>query len=54
MPKTAFSASFRKVKRRVRIFHDISETDNPNLNVVPDNYSSWKSKQIDLLLLKEN
>ena len=27
---TAFSTSFRKLKRRVRIFQYISETDNPN------------------------
>ena len=49
MPSTAFSTSFRKLKRRVRIVQDKSETDNPNLNFFPENYSSWKKKQIDLL-----
>ena len=29
MPITAFSKSFRNLKRRERIFQDISETDNP-------------------------
>ena len=31
MSITAFSRSFRKMKRRVHIFQDISETDNANL-----------------------
>ena len=31
MPSTAFSTTFRKLERRVRIFKDISETDNRNL-----------------------
>ena len=31
MPCTAFRTSFRKLEW-VRIFQDISETDNPNLN----------------------
>ena len=39
MPSTAFSTSIRKLKRRVRIFQDISGMDNPNLNFVPNNYS---------------
>ena len=30
MPSTAFSTSFRKLKRRVRTFQDISGTDNSN------------------------
>ena len=40
MPSTAFNTSFRKLKRKVRIFQDTSEKDNPNLNIVPDNYST--------------
>ena len=40
MPSTAFSTNFRKLKRRVRIFQDTSETANTNLNVLPDDYSS--------------
>ena len=33
MPITAFSTSFRKLKRRVGIFQDVSETDNLNLTL---------------------
>ena len=51
MPSTAFSTSFRKLKIRVRIFQDISETDNPNLNLFPDNYPAWKHKQVDLFFI---
>ena len=31
MLSTEFSTSFQKLKRRVRIFQDISKTENPNL-----------------------
>ena len=51
MPITTFSTSFRKFKRRVRIFQDIPETDSPNFNNFLDNYSSLKNKQIDLLFI---
>ena len=37
IPSTAFSTSFWTSKRRVRIFQDISETDNSNLNC----FSRW-------------
>ena len=52
MPSTAFSTSFRKLKRRVGISQDISVTDNLNSNFSTDNYSPWKNKQIDLLFIK--
>ena len=42
MPRTAFSTSFQKLKRRVRTFQGISEMGNPDLNFIPDNCSSWK------------
>ena len=53
MPSIAFSTIFRKLKRRIRIFQDISETDNHNLNFFPNNYSSDKNKQTDLLFIEK-
>ena len=54
MPSTAFSTSFQKLKRRVCIFQNISEVDNPFPIFFPDNYSSWKNKQINLLFIKKS
>ena len=53
MLSTAFSTSSWKLKRRVRIFQDISETDNPNLNFFQIIILHEKTKNRPILYLKK-